>query len=130
MDEQIKHYSTKLAYEIDSWDLYEALNAGDNIAVIDARSEEAYKREHIPPAISVPHRTMNPESTAQLNKNTLYVIYCDGIGWNASTKGALKMAQLGFNVKELIGGIEWWRRDGYETSGLKGTAGKKVLCGC
>ena len=30
-------------------------------------------------------------------------------------KGALKLAELGFRVKELIGGIDWWKRDGYAT---------------
>src|ERR1700731_3943168 len=42
-----------------------------------------------------------------------YVVYCDGIGCNASTKGAYKLARLGFRAKELLGGIDWWRRDGH-----------------
>ena len=46
------------------------------------------------------------------------------------TKGALNMAKLGFSVKELMGGIEWWRRDGYETEGKQGVNGKEVVCGC
>jgi hypothetical protein len=36
-----------------------------------------------------------------------------GIGCNASTKGAYKLARLGFRAKELLGGIDWWRRDGH-----------------
>ena len=58
---------------------------------------------------------MNPESTQWLDSTALYVTYCDGIGCNASTKGALKLAELGFQVKELIGGFDWWKRDGYPT---------------
>ena len=130
MNDHIKHYSDKLKYEIDSWDLFEALKAGERIIIVDARSNTAYENEHIPFAISLPHRTMNKESTAHLNRDALYVTYCDGIGCNASTKGALKMAELGFNVKELIGGLDWWRRDGYQTEGLKGEQGKEVVCGC
>jgi rhodanese-related sulfurtransferase len=50
---------------------------------------------------------MNKESTAaRLNFDALYVTYCDGIGCNASTKGALKLAELGYKVKELMGGID------------------------
>ena len=30
------------------------------------------------------------------------------------------MAKLGFRVKELMGGLDWWRRDGDETKGKKG----------
>jgi rhodanese-related sulfurtransferase len=28
-------------------------------------------------------------------------------------RGAPKLALLGFRVKELLGGLEWWRRDGF-----------------
>jgi hypothetical protein len=39
-----------------------------------------------------------------------------GIGCNGSTKGALKMTELGFRTKELIGGLDWWKRDDHPTS--------------
>ena len=115
MDDSIRHYEEKLSYETDSWDLNAAIQNGEKIVVIDARSPEAFAEEHIPGAINLPHRTMNQETTSHFNRNVLYVTYCDGIGCNASTKGALKMAQLGFRVKELIGGLDWWKRDGYPT---------------
>jgi rhodanese-related sulfurtransferase len=130
MNEQIRHYQSKLEYEIDSWDLAVALKAGEKIVVVDARSAEAYAREHIPGAISLPHRTMSPETTRHFDTACLYVAYCDGIGCNASTKGALKMAQLGFRVRELIGGLDWWRRDGYATAGAQARAGSSVECAC
>lgn len=123
-------YQAKLDFETDSWDLSEALNNGEGIIVIDARSPEAFRAEHIPTAINFPHREMTAESTANLDKSKIYVTYCDGIGCNASTKGALKMAQLGFNVKELLGGLDWWRRDGYETKGTNGVDGTEIICGC
>jgi rhodanese-related sulfurtransferase len=104
MNEQIKHHSDKLAYETDSWDLKVALEAEEHIVVIDARSPQAFEQEHIPGAINIPHRNMSSESVEHLDKKALIVTYCDGIGCNASTKGALNMAQLGFRVKELIGG--------------------------
>ena len=53
------------------------------------------------------------ETTARLDRSKVYIVYCDGIGCNASTKGAYKLAGLGFRVKELLGGIDWWRRDGH-----------------
>ena len=115
MDEQIQHYQDKLCYETDSWDLNEAIEKGENVVVIDARSPEAFAQEHIPGAVNIPHRTMSEEATAHLDREALYVTYCDGIGCNASTKGALNMARLGFRVKELMGGLDWWKRDGYPT---------------
>lgn len=130
MNEQIKHYEDKLKYEIDSWDLYESLKNSDSTIVIDARSNEAYENERIPNSINIPHRTMSEETTKELNKEKLYVTYCDGIGCNASTKGALNMAKLGFNVKELLGGLDWWIRDGYETQGKNAKEAKNLVCGC
>lgn len=130
MDDHISFYEAKLRFETDSWDLFEALNESADVVVIDTRSPEAYEREHIPSAVNIPHRTMSEGTTSHLDKAATYVTYCDGIGCNASTKGALKMAQLGFSVKELLGGLDWWRRDGYATEGIEGAEGKGVSCGC
>lgn len=127
---QIEFYEAKLAYETDSWDVFDALQKGDDIVVIDARSVEAYTQEHIPNSINIPHKTMNIDTTKNLDKNKLYVSYCDGIGCNASTKGALNMSKLGFNTKELLGGLDWWKRDGYETNGINATKGTNISCGC
>ncbi|MDE2998497.1 MAG: rhodanese-like domain-containing protein [Gemmatimonadota bacterium] len=130
MKEQIEHYENKLKYEIDSYDVFEALNDGGAVIVVDARSPEAYAERHIPGAISLPHRAMDEKTTSRLDKDALHVTYCDGIGCNASTKGALKLARLGFSVKELMGGLDWWIRDGYATEGLHATGGKAPVCGC
>ena len=127
--DQIDFYKAKLAYEIDSWDLSEALKSG-GIVVVDARSEQAYRQAHIPGAINLPHRLMTAETTAELDKRKRYVSYCDGIGCNASTKGALKLAELGFDVLELLGGLDRWRRDGYATGGEQASEGAAVACGC
>jgi rhodanese-related sulfurtransferase len=129
MDEQLKHYEGKLAFETDSWDLNAALESGENIIVIDARSPEAYQKAHIPGAVNIPHRRMSEETTKNLDRTALVVTYCDGIGCNASTKGALNMAKLGFRVKELIGGLDWWKRDGHKTEGTT-SSNKAEGCGC
>lgn len=130
MDRQIKHYENKLAFEMDPSDLFEAMNSNQNIIAIDARQPHGYEAEHIPGAINIPHRLMTGESIQHLSKDTLYVVYCDGIGCNASTKGALNMTKLGFNVRELIGGIEWWKLDGYATHGSESSDGRIAKCSC
>lgn len=130
MEEQLKHYSNKLAYEIDSWDLKVALERGDNFIVIDARSPEAYATEHIPGSINIPHKKMDEATTANIDKSSTVVTYCDGIGCNASTKGALNMTKLGFKVKELMGGLDWWKRDGHPTSGASSVTASEASCDC
>src|ERR1051326_4141353 len=100
MDEQqIRHYMDKLRYEVDPSDLNVALEAGESILVVDARSPQSYTSEHIPGAVNIPHRTMNPQTTDHIDRSLLIVTYCDGIGCNGSTKGAVNMARLGFQVK-------------------------------
>jgi len=112
--ETVAMMEDKLRFHTDSWDLSVDLRAGlSDIVVIDARSREACAAGHIPGAVSLPHREMSAETTAQLDRGKVYVVYCDGIGCNASTKGGYKLAGFGFRVKELLGGIDWWRRDGH-----------------
>jgi rhodanese-related sulfurtransferase len=130
MQQQIEFYKEKLAFEIDSSDLWEALQNNQEIVVLDTRQPAGYKKEHIPTAINIPHKEMNVQSTKHLDKSKSYVTYCDGIGCNASTKGALKMAKLGFKTKELIGGINWWKFDGYATEGSHPSQGLKIKCSC
>ncbi|GJF33960.1 hypothetical protein KNE206_66600 [Kitasatospora sp. NE20-6] len=128
---QLDYYQEKLAYEIDSADLRTALDEGQDIVVVDGRSSESYEREHIAGAISVPHRSISQELLSGYPRTPLYVAYCDGIGCNASTKTAIKLATAGFRVKELIGGLDWWKRDGHATEGRE--AGRPVHhagCGC
>ena len=62
---------------------------------------------------------MNTETVAHLDRNKVYVVYCDGIGCNASTKGAYKLARLGFRTKEMLGGLDWWRRDGHPVTAMQ-----------
>lgn len=128
--DQLRHYSNRLAYEIDSWDLKVAIESGEKIVVIDARSPEAFSKEHIPGAISLPHRAMSEATTGSLDRSALVVTYCDGIGCNASTKGAWNMTRLGFRVKELMGGLDWWKRDGHPTEGNASGSSGNLDCGC
>jgi len=130
MEDQLSYYEHKLKFEVDSWDLAEAFKNGEKIIVLDTRSKEAYESEHIPGAINIPHRNMTLENTSHLDKEFLYVTYCSGIGCNASTKGALNMVKLGFSVKELMGGLDWWRRDGYQTHGQSVNKVPIINCAC
>jgi len=128
--------AAKLAFHADAWDVAEDLRHGvPDIVVVDARSRAAYAAGHIPGAISLPHREMSPESTRDLDRHKTYVVYCDGIGCNGSTKGAYHLSLLGFQVKEMLGGLDFWLREGHpvERSAATGQtvqAPAAVTCGC
>ena len=128
--DQMNFYQRKLEYEMDSADLKEAMENNEQIVVIDGRSAFAYAEEHIPGAVSLPHREISYNTTESFDKSKLYVCYCDGIGCNASTKTALKLLTLGFQVRELIGGLDWWKRDGHATHSEESLLASGVRCGC
>lgn len=130
MKEQIEFYKNKLTFEMDPSDLYDAFETSTNYIAVDTRQTFGYNKEHIPSAINLPHRAMTEESTKHLDRSKTYICYCDGIGCNASTKGALKMTKLGFKVMELIGGIAWWKFDGYATEGTQSSEGSMFQCAC
>ena len=97
-------------------DLYAEIVAGDkNLVVVDARYPEAYAREHLPTAINLPSRQLDETTTAGLDRDALYVVYCWNESCHASTKTAQRLEALGFKVKELHGGLETWRKQGFPT---------------
>ena len=65
--DQLDFYRCKLAHEIDSADLHEAVEKGESVVVVDGRTAGAFAREHIPNAIDLPHREINLESTQSLD---------------------------------------------------------------
>ena len=134
--QSLDYLQSKLAYYTDAWDLAEDLEQQRQaIVVIDARAPEAYRAGHICGAINFPHRGMDASTTARLDRRKVYVTYCDGIGCNGSTKAALTLASLGFQVKELIGGLDFWKRDGHpltwgDAAGEWPVTATKASCGC
>lgn len=113
-----QHFAAKLSVETDAWDVKTDMERGqDSFVVVDTRSREDYAMRHIAGAISLPQRSINQDTTAHLPKEKVMITYCWGPGCNGSTKGALRLASLGFRVKELIGGLEYWIREGGPVEG-------------
>jgi len=115
-DEAIAYFEGKLRLEVDPADVHFDREKGiRDFVIIDTRSKEDYDRERIPGAINLPHRQMNDQTTRHLPKDQVMVTYCWGLHCNGSTKGALRLARLGFRVKELASGIQGWKEDGFAT---------------
>ncbi len=114
------HHFNRLEFETDPDDVHTDLENGiRNFIVVDTRKKDSFEESHVPGAISLHHRTINAETTRNLPKDKLLVLYCWGPGCNAATKAAVKLSELGFHVKEMIGGIEYWRREGYDLEGTR-----------
>jgi rhodanese-related sulfurtransferase len=112
------HFLAKLSVETDASDVRLDLQRGQNsFVLIDSRSAQDFDECHIPGAISLPYRKINAGSTAHLSKAQPLVVYCWSPGCNSATKAAARLSALGFQVKEMIGGIEYWRREGGSVEG-------------
>ena len=109
----LDHFSTRLAFETDVADVAAALAGDDDpgFVLLDARSPRSYEAGHLPGARLLP-RPFAAEDVAALG-DVLLVVYCWGPACNGATKAARELAALGFPVKEMLGGFEYWERDGH-----------------
>jgi rhodanese-related sulfurtransferase len=109
----IAHFERRLSFETDCSDVHESLKAGADFVLVDVRGPHAFARGHVPGAINIPHRTMTAERMAQFPKDTLFVVYCAGPHCNGTNKGAIRLARLGYRVKEMIGGMTGWMDENF-----------------
>jgi rhodanese-related sulfurtransferase len=111
----VAHFAARLTMETDCSDVdHDLLGGGRGIVVIDTRAPEAFAEGHVAGAVNLPFREIEGGSAAAvLPDGVVAVTYCAGPHCNAATQGALRLAQLGYPVKEMIGGFDYWRRSGY-----------------
>lgn len=109
------HYRDRLSFEADCADVYADLRAGiTGFTVIDTRSESQYTLGHLPGSINIPHRRLSDATLIEcgIPPTDLLVTYCAGPHCNASTRGALRLSELGREVKEMPGGLSGWVAEG------------------
>ena len=121
----IAFFSAKLAVETDPSDVYAAQNAGERFTLVDVRSAEAYAQGHVVGAVHVPYREIAAR-VGEFDRSRPVVVYCWSPGCNAGAKGALEFAKLGYAVREMIGGFEYWVREGYPVEDADGVHRRPV----
>jgi len=122
-DEAIAHFRARLAFESDVSDVAAALAAEEpGFIVVDTRSDAAWAQGHVPGAVHVPGRRIADEAAARIPAATPVVVYCWGPGCNGATRAALEFARLGYPVKEMLGGFEYWVREGFAFDTVDGLA--------
>ena len=87
----------------------------------------------------LPGREIDVRARAELDVSVPVVTYCWGPGCNGATRAALALALLGHRVREMVGGFEYWAREGLPVQTAGGltrpdvdplTAPRAVACGC
>ncbi len=115
-----RHFASKLSFEVDPADVSYAMKDGNvDFILIDSRNRGHYTKSHLPGAVNVPETGITAEWLARFPADKLLITYCWGPACNGSTKAAMKIAALGRPVKELIGGFEYWVREGWPTEGKR-----------
>jgi rhodanese-related sulfurtransferase len=135
----VAHFAARLCFETDVSDVHADLEAGAaGLVVVDTRSVAAWEHGHVPGAVHLPTREISTRAAHQIPAGAVVVTYCWGPGCNGATRAALEFATLGFQVKEMLGGFEYWVREGYPVLTASGQwrrpvddlTGVRVACDC
>ena len=100
---------------IEPTDAYNIISMGRTL-ILDVRSKEAFGKEHLPNAISIPLS----ELTKRMQEITIaktgdIVVYCND-GATTGPRATAKLNKAGYvNAKNLKGGIQGWRAAKYKT---------------
>ena len=109
-------FAASLAFHTDVSDVAAALSAapgGDpGFVLVDTRSTAAWDQGHIPGAVHLPTARIPQTAPALLDRDVPVVVHCWGPACNGATRAAYTLAGLGYRVKEMLGGMEYWIREG------------------
>ena len=108
----VSHFAGKLAFETDPTDVHAAQERGERFVLIDSRGDAAWQQGRAVGALHLPTAQIASRAPEEIPLDMPVVTYCWGPGCNGSTRSALEFAKLGYQVKEMIGGFEYWAREG------------------
>ena len=109
-----EHFAARLAFEADVSDVRaDQLAAVPGLVLVDSRSDDAWAQGRIPGALHIPTARIAELAPLLVDPSATVVTYCWGPGCNGATRAALAFARLGYAVKEMIGGFEYWVREGF-----------------
>lgn len=122
------YFAASLAFHADVSDVAAALataaesGTGPGFVVVDSRSTQAWEQGHVPGAVHLPTADVPRLAAAFLDRDVPVVVYCWGPGCNGAARAAHALASLGYQVKEMLGGMEYWIREGFAHETADGTS--------
>lgn len=128
----VAFFSAHLKHQTDVADVAAALATGEpGFVLVDTRSRAGWDQGHVPAARHVPGKDL----PGDLDPAVPVVVHCWGPGCNGATRAALTLARAGFTVREMIGGLEYWAREGLPLEAASGPATRAAdpltaACGC
>ncbi|SEG76119.1 Rhodanese-related sulfurtransferase [Nonomuraea solani] len=123
----IAHFAARLSVETDVSDVAADLAASvPGLVVVDSRSQESWDQGHVEGATHLPTAEIATKAAGLIPADAMVVTYCWGPGCNGATRAALEFAKLGYRVKEMIGGFEYWAREGFPVETASGVDRRPV----
>lgn len=122
----VAHFAAKLRFETDASDVVAALAAGERLVLVDTRNRASWDQGHAAPAIHMPRTEVASRAAAEIPLDVPVVVYCWSPGCNGADKAALEFAKLGYDVRLMIGGFEYWAREGYAVEDANGPVAKTL----
>ncbi|GAB3264025.1 hypothetical protein GCM10027562_28370 [Arthrobacter pigmenti] len=112
-----QYLKAKLTYDLDVLDVAEGLKRQDFV-LLDTRKQSSWDHGHVPGAVHLPAEEIGEGLIDKFPEGSDLVVYGWSPGCNGGTKAALKLVDLGYRVREMLGGFEYWCREGlpYETA--------------
>ena len=104
-----QYFANKMAFSTGPVELNRRIQGGDDIAIIDVREPEDYRKGHLPNAINLPKAKWS--SGEGLRKDTLNVLYCYSAVCHLAATAAVEFLNRGFAVMEMDGGFEAWKEN-------------------
>lgn len=97
--------------------LRDALKGGGEIALMDAREEGAFSKEHIFLGSCIPLSHLEFRAAALIPRRSVPVVVTDGGPGDdgLAERAAARLTEMGYSdVSVLTGGVAGWRAEGYE----------------
>lgn len=96
------YFRAKLQFEIDVMDVADATPG--SFVLVDTRRQSSWDHGHVPGAAHFPTAEIPARAAGLIPAGSSVVVYSWGPGCNGSTFAALAFAELGYPVREMIGG--------------------------
>jgi rhodanese-related sulfurtransferase len=107
--ELLAFVNAKLAYEIDVVAAAGA-QAGGAAVMVDTRKQLSWDHGHVAGALHLPADGLEG-AIPLLTRDARYIVYGWGPGCNGATHTARRMLAAGLDVREMVGGYEYWVRN-------------------
>ena len=108
-----RYFEAKLGAELGPHNVKRLIDSGDRgFVILDVRPAKAYGEGHVPGSLNIPFEEL-PHRLRELPKSKEVITYCWDVTCLLCTKASFFLASKGYKAREMIGGIEAWRKAGF-----------------